>query len=475
MNYCSVMCRLLTVLAMTLATTNGVQAQDELPALKVSGKHLIDPNGNNVVLHGVMDTPNRYFNSWRWQGWKPGYGDEDVKPCIDYFNKLFTAITDHEQGAYCTVFRLHLDPCWTNDPNKPLVGNGGEQNISQFSQQRLVRFWKSLYSKIMENALAHGLYVILRPPGVCPHDLKVEDDYQEYLKTVWGTVAQTEVLQKYAGQVSIELANEPVNLKDANGKDSKTALRDYFQPIVDEIRENGFTGVIWVPGTGYQSQYADYARYPIKDDNFGYAVHVYAGWYGNMTDNNCNSNTFIRNFKNQVPVVETNPIMVTEIDWSPNDPSRKDEGHYNEWGQWTAPNFGSWATASTSKWGKAWKAVHDHYGNIGMTLTSTDDYFDVDEYLKSGKVLPSFQKAKDYGLLEECCGYACFQWYKEFYEAQCTNTIEGIEADNDEEIVSRKYYNMQGVEISGPTRTPYIYKEVKKGGKTKITKRCNIR
>lgn len=47
-------------------------------------------------------------------------------------------------------------------------------------------------------------------------------------------------------------------------------------------------------------------------------------------------------------MVETKPIMVTEIDWSPEDPDKASEGHYNEWGQWIQPNLGSWATASTS-------------------------------------------------------------------------------------------------------------------------------
>ena len=108
-----------------LASVTMSFAQTTLPPLKVSGRNLVDDNGQAVVLHGVMDTPNRYFNSWRWQGLKISYGLEDVVPCIEYFDKIFTAITDHEQGAYCTVFRLHLDPCWTNDPNKPLIGEGG--------------------------------------------------------------------------------------------------------------------------------------------------------------------------------------------------------------------------------------------------------------------------------------------------------------------------------------------------------------
>ena len=435
--------RLFTIMLLS-ASTACLTAQERLPDLKVEGKNLVDERGKAVVLHGVMDTPNRYFNGWRWQGWKPGYGDEDVEPCLDYFDKIFTAITDKEQGAYCTAFRLHLDPCWTNDPNKPLIGDGGENNISQFSSTRLTRYWKLLYSKIMENALAHGLYVILRPPGVCPRDLKVGDDYQQYLIKVWSTICAAKVLKENEGRVSVELANEPVNVYNADGTKSAKSLCDYFQPVVDAIRQQGFKGIVWVPGAGYQSQYADYADHPILDSNFGYAVHVYPGWYG-ASDDRCDHNAFINQFHSQVPVVDTNPIMVTEIDWSPNDPSRTDEGHYNEWGQWTAPNFGSWATASTSKWGNAWKAVHDHYGNIGMTLTSSDDYFDVDTYLETGVMLPSFQKAKEYGLLEECCGYTCFGWYREFYESMATGIAE-TEKTSPYPAVSPRFYDLQGRE-----------------------------
>lgn len=429
-------------LVMCLASICISPAQSQLPPLKVSGRNLVDERGTAVVLHGVMDTPNRYFNSWRWQGWKASYGPDDVAPCLEYFDKLFTAVTDHSQGAYCTVFRLHLDPCWTNDPSKPLIGEGGEHNISQFSPNRLTTYWVSLYSKIMESALAHGLYVILRPPGVCPHDIKVGDEYQSYLKKVWGTVTQSKILKQYAGQVSIELANEPVNIKDADGKDTKTAMRDFFQPVVDIIRSNGFTGIIWVPGTGWQSQYANYATYPITDplDNYGYAVHVYPGWYG-ASDKSYNHQAFINQFHAQVPVVDTKPIMVTEIDWSPENPDG--EGKYNEWGEWVLPNYGTWGTASTSKWGNAWKAVHDHYGNIGMTLTSTDDMVDIDEYLRTGTVRPNFTAAKAKGLYEECCAYTCFKWYEEFYKGQPS----GISPVENGDVVNVRYYTIDGRSI----------------------------
>ena len=460
--------KLLLSLALALMSMAGLAA-DNLPALRVQGKNLVDANGKTVVLHGVMDTPNRYFNGNRWG--TGGYTVRDVTPCLDYFEKMFTAITDKSQGAYCTVFRLHMDPCWTNY-NAPTGTQ--ENNIQYFSEERYEFFLSRLYVKLVQKALAHGLYVIVRPPGVCPQNIKVGDEYQAYLKKVWKLFASNATIQKNAGQVSIELANEPINVLLANGSKSDKALHDFFQPVVDEIRATGFKGIIWVPGAGYQSQYQNYVKYPITDseDNFSYAVHVYSGWYGNMTDKNYDHDTFIRNFKNQVPMVETKPIMVTEIDWSPEDPDKASEGHWNEWGQWTQPNLGSWATASTSKWGLAWKAVHDHFGNIGMTLTHPQEYYDIDEYLKSGKVIPGFQNAKKHGLFEECCGYACMNWYKEWYLKQTTGVEETIA--NTTDVKCTLYYNIEGQQVAKPQKGMYIIKQVLKDGKVRVRKVCNV-
>ena len=459
--------KLLLSLALALMSMAG-HAADNLPDLHVEGKNLVDSEGKTVVLHGVMDTPNRYFNGNRWG--TGGYSVSDVKPCLDYFEKMFTAITDKEKGAYCTVFRLHMDPCWTNN-NAP--AGTGENNIQYFSEKRYETFLSRLYVKLVEKALAHGLYVIVRPPGVCPKNIKVGDEYQAYLKKVWKLFASNATIQKNAGQVSIELANEPINVLLANGSKSDMALHDFFQPVVDEIRATGFKGIIWVPGSGYQSNYVGYSKYPITDteNNFSYAVHVYSGWYGNMTDKNCDHNTFIKNFQAQVPMVTSKPIMVTEIDWSPEDPDKKSEGHYNEWGQWTQPNLGSWATASTSKWGLAWKAVHDHFGNIGMTITHPQEYYDIDEYLRSGKVIPGFQNAKKHGLFEECCGYACMNWYKEWYLKQTTGIEETIA--NTADVKYTLYYNIEGQQVAKPQKGMYIIKQVLKDGKMRVRKVCN--
>lgn len=373
-----------------------------LAPLHVEGRHLKDVHGNTVVLHGVMDTPSPYFNNYRWGG---DCSSTNIAPCIAYFDKLFAGLTNHADGAYCDVFRLHLDPCWTNDPAKKSDGKeSGEADISRFSQTRLKTYLKTLYWRIAQAAMKHGLYVVVRPPGVCPGTIQVGDDYNNYLMTVWDTFTQNDSILKYSGQISIELANEPVKLLNAQGKEDPKALHDFFQPIVDKIRANGYTGIIYAPGTGWQSNYRDYATYPIEGANIGYAVHDYVGWY-NTSDTSYDSLAAIKSFHNSVPVVDTNPIIITEVDWSP---EKEGTGHYNEHNEWVVSNYGTWATGSTSKWGSAYKAVLDHFGNISMTLSGTGCYLDIDTLLATGHSVPAF------GRLPEASGQACFDWYRDY-------------------------------------------------------------
>lgn len=374
-----------------------------LPSLHVEGRYLCDTHGNRVTLHGVMDTPSPYFNGWRWTPWVPELTDAHVQPCLDYFEKIYTAMTDNDHGAYCDVFRLHLDPCWTNDPSKK---SSGENDISVFSKDRFNHFLDKLYIPLMQKAMNHGMYVVVRPPGVCPGEIKVGDDYQKYLLYVWDVVSKNPIVKANAGAISIELANEPVKLYDAQGKETAVAMHDFFQPIVDKIRANGFTGIIWVPGTGWQANYRGYASHPIEGENIGYAVHDYVGWYG-ADDTKYDAQTYIQSFTDAVPVVMTNPVIITEVDWSP---EKEGTGHYNEHGEYVKSNWGTWATGSTSKWGSAFKALMDHYDNISMTLSSTACYLDIDKYINSGIVAPNFD-----GNPETCAG-ACWQWYKDWAE-----------------------------------------------------------
>ena len=405
-----------------------VQAQQYVfgttPALHVDGNVLKDPSGNTVVLHGVMDTPSPYFNSYRWGQWWNGFTDEAVTRCKDYFDKITTAITFPEKGTYCNLFRLHLDPCWTNDPNKTATGSGQEDDISRFSADRLRTYFNSLYLPIALNALSKGLYVIIRPPGVFPQRVNVGGEYNNYLMTVWNIVSSNETLKQYSGQISLELGNEPVTVLNAYGQSDSNALHDFFQPIVNKIRQNGFNGILWIPGTGWQSNYQDYVSHPIQDSNFGYAVHNYVGWYnGNNSTPISQLNNYINQFHTQVPVIDTNPIVITEVDWSP---EKSGTGHYDEHGNWVVSNYGTWATGTTSMWGALYKGLLDHYGTISMTLSGTDTYIDVNAYLSDGTVRPAYQTAmvaNGYASAWEACSGACFEWYKQWALTQMSNDI----------------------------------------------------
>lgn len=392
----------------------------KLPPIHVDGNQLRDAAGNKVVLHGIMDTPSPWFNNNRWGG----VSDANTTKCVTYFKRLFDAETDSTQHAYCNLFRLHLDPCWTNDNSVNMkgfknqngktidpLGNevGGEADVHHYSGTRLTKYMRTVYWKITEQGLKHGMYVIMRPPGVCPGDIQVGTYYQDYLIDVWDRVTKNDSILKYYGHVSLELANEPVRIRNAAGSENDDKrMHDFFQPIVDKIRANGFKGVIWIPGGIWQQEYRPYGKYPITDplNNIGYAVHNYPGWYSN-SDNNCVAQNTINAFQNSIPLVHTNPIVITEVDWSPQKPGT---GHYNESGAWVESNYGTWATASTSKWGKAYKALLDHFGNVSMTLSGSHCYFDWDTYAKSNykTVVPAFPGVK------EACGEACFEWYEQY-------------------------------------------------------------
>ena len=451
--------KLLISLAMAMLSMAGLAA-DNLPALRVQGKNLVDANGKTVVLHGVMDTPNRYFNGWRWQQWKADYSEADIKPCLEYFSKLFSAITDKKQGAYCTVFRLHMDPCWTNDPSKKAEN---EADISAFNMARYRLYLQKLYIPLIKDAIAHGLYVIVRPPGVCPGDISVDHQYNRYLKAIWKAFAVDEYIKQNSGIISIELANEPVRVHLSDGSNSDKALHDFFQPVVDVIREQGFNGIIWVPGTTWQQNYRDYVKHPIVDsqNNLGYAVHCYPGWYRSGSGNNDNTNKeiFYNAFLDAVPVAKTNPIIVTEIDWSPYKPG---SGHKDEQGNWVESNYGTWGTATTSGFGEGWKYIHDKLGNISMTLQGSGLYFDIDTYLKDKVVEPAFKG------VDEACGEACFKWYKEWYLKQNTTGIKQLETQAD--VVSTLYYNIEGKEVEKPTAGVYIIKQLLSNGKIRSRK-----
>lgn len=337
----------------------------EMPTLHVDGRYLKDETGKIVNLHGFAQTYSPWFNE---QGSK--WTNYDVNGCLEYnkakIDELLAA------GWKMNFVRMHMDPYWSNTPG---VATKGENDISAFDFNRFKTYLDKVFIPMAEYAISKGLYVVMRPPGVCPENIEVGGSYHKYLKRVWGYVStQTKLTNN--PHVMFELANEPINIMDTDGQYRSNTdgcfrnLTQYFQEIVDLMRNNGCKNILWIPGTGYQSQYAGFVKYPIKGDNIGYAVHVYPGWYGSDAIEPSHElggsygggfDAFQSGWNAQIrPVAEIAPVMVTEMDWAP---SKYDA---------------SWGKSITGKmlgegFGANFKVLADKTGNVSWLIFTGAD------------------------------------------------------------------------------------------------------
>lgn len=372
----------------------------DMPELHVDGRYLKDSDDNIVNLHGFGQTYSPWFNE---QGSK--WSNYDVEACLKYNKEKIDQIL--AAGWKMNWLRLHMDPYWSNTPGAQTTG---ENDISAFDFNRFRTYLNSVFIPMAEYAISKGLYVVMRPPGVCPHEIAVDDNYHKYLKRVWGFVSSQARL-KNNPHIMFELANEPVNIMDTDGQYRSNTdgcnknLTRFFQEIVDLMRGNGCNNILWIPGTGYQSQYAGFAKYPIQGQNIGYAVHVYPGWYGSdaiKPSQELGGNygggyeSFAAGWRDQIePAAAIAPILVTEMDWAPED--------YNA----------SWGKSITGRmlgegFGANFKYLADKTGNVSwMIFTGPEHLAKFDgEAGSTGK----------YTLYNDpdACLWPVYHWYKEY-------------------------------------------------------------
>lgn len=318
-----------------------------MPQLHIEGRYLTDENGNHVTLHGFGQTYSPWFNEQGTQ-----WSDYDVTKCLYYNKSKINALLT--RGWKVNWLRLHMDPYWSNTPG---VSTTGESDISAFSMERFKTYFTKVFLPMAKYAEGKGLYVVMRPPGVCPQTITVGDDYQKYLIQVWTYVAEQMVASGNTTYM-FELANEPVQV---NGSITK-----FFQDVVDAIRATGCKNILWVPGSGYQSDYTAYASNPIKGENIGYAVHAYPGWYGSDAEQESAEATgdvagggykgFLNGWSSRVMcVAKFAPILVTEMDWAP-------KKYGNSWGKATT------GTRCGRGFGANFKYMCDITGNVSWML-----------------------------------------------------------------------------------------------------------
>lgn len=373
----------------------------DMPRLHVEGRWLMDENGNKVNLHGFGQTYSPWFNE---QGRK--WNNYDVAACLSYNKDILDGVMDRA-GWKMTYLRMHMDPYWSN---KPGVQTTGENDISAFDFTRFVNYLDRVFIPMAEYAISKGLYVVMRPPGVCPEKIEVGGEYHEYLKKVWGYVSKQKALTDNP-HIMFELANEPVQIKgtDGNygaGSDAcNEALTRFFQEIVDLMRANGCENILWVPGTAYQSQYAGFAKYPVKGNNIGYAVHVYPGWYGSDAIEPSHElggsygggyDSFAAGWKNQIePCAAIAPMLVTEMDWMP------------------SKYQASWGKSITGKmlgqgFGANFKLLVDRTGNVGwMLFTGPELLAQYDGKAGTGGNYTMYNDP-------DACMWPAYHWFEEY-------------------------------------------------------------
>lgn len=417
-----------------------------LPALHVEGRFLVDATGKCVNLHGFAQTFSPWFNE---QGSK--WTDFDVNGCLKYNKGIIDQIM--AAGWKMTFVRQHMDPYWSNEvPNG--VWGVPESDIQYFKFDRFKKYLDEVFVPMAEYAISKGLYVVMRPPGVCPEKITIGDTYQQYLIKVWEHVAQHPKLRNN-GAVLFELANEPIGIYYSNGtRATDKEMTEYFQKIVDVMRKY-CDNILLVPGLGYQSHYAGFVTYPIKGENIGYAVHCYPGWYnGGYGDGDVvvNYAGFKQGWGAQVePIAQKAPVVVTEMDWAPS--------KYNS--SWGKSNTG---VAGGKGFGANFKRIVDETGNVSWLLFT------------GGELLAKYDDTAPDGNTfltdPEACLRPCYRWFKE-YAAQSDGMMGVRRVDGNDEVVSREYYTLGGSRIVTKNFGVCIIREVTKSGKVKISKVCN--
>ena len=143
----------------------------------MEGQFLVDADGKRVNLHGFAQTFSPWFNE---QGTK--WNNYDVNGCLTYNKNIIDRIMD--AGWKMTFVRQHMDPYWSNY-NVPAGIYVPESNIQYFNFDRFKQYLDEIFVPMAEYAISKGLYVVMRPPGVCPDNIQEGDTYQQYLIKVW--------------------------------------------------------------------------------------------------------------------------------------------------------------------------------------------------------------------------------------------------------------------------------------------------
>lgn len=392
-------------LLLLLSPKTEARAGAKLPELKIEGRYLVNKNGDHVNLHGFWQTYSPWFNgdAWGVHNW----GDYNAAQCLRYNKAEIDKIL--QSGLKVDFMRLHMDSYWSLNRNRPWPTD--RQEYEDFNEDLFKQYLESVFVPMVEYVISKGLYVVLMPGYSSPEYLEYGDQFYQVLEKLWTNISKHPKIANNT-DVMFEIVNEPRSIKvngivgnndDLHNKE----LTRYMQHFVDLIRTNA-NNIIWVPGTGYQSQYVGYAKYRMQGENLGFAVHCYPGWYGSDAEKESAElggsmgggyEAFQAGWDAQImPAAEIAPIMITEMDWAP--------AVYNKsWGKSFTGEAGG------SGFGANFKYLADKTGNVSyITFTAPNDLADF--------AVKSIETTTNYWNDPRGCPWQIYYWYKEYAEGR---------------------------------------------------------
>lgn len=333
--------RFLAVLIALCGFSTAARAYEGMPVppLHVEGRHLKDPCGNEVLLHGWMQPTATFFNgNGRWYQDPTNWTDvRNVAGFLNFMNTAADLMADttprygRDHGWYASFVRVNTDAIggWTH--------RDGLVDSTQFAG------WINNFLVPYVNHLkSAGLYLVLSATGPIntpnngTRNAGVVE--QQRLRTFWTAIARA-ALENELDNIMFELMNEPVDVESSPGNGDWgnhrdvyfSAFRDWIQPIIDDIRNTGSDHLIWVPTLEWQGSPYQWDLYPFSGTNIGIAAHFYPA-YGGVFDNaTALQALWFRQYK---PAADRWPMLITEMFWTPmpNDPRNLVNGRTNGFG-----------------------------------------------------------------------------------------------------------------------------------------------
>ncbi|WP_167608031.1 carbohydrate-binding protein [Maribellus sediminis] len=374
-------------LFLILFQTIGVKAWEGMPTppLHIEGNQLKDPTGKSVLLHGWMQPSETWFNGGgnRYSNPTDWTNPNNVAGLLNFLKDAATVMSDttpkygQNHGWHASFVRLNTDQIggWTHA--------SGLVDMAQFNG------WiNNFIVPYADHLRSRGLYLVICAVG----PINTPDngsnntgrEEQQRLISFWRTLAKAPGIRN-ADNIMFELMNEPVAIETSFGANdwghgqSKywKAFRDWMQPVINTIRNEGANNVIWVPTLGWQGEPQGWAQYPFSGSNIGVAAHYYPA-YGGVHDKTwAVQNLWNSNYK---PAADKWPMIITEMMWFPG-----------------GTGYDNLFNGTTAGFGNAVRKAIDNQGNVSYLVGFLSDLLvDLGQTSPQNCTLGSHEGAQSY-------------------------------------------------------------------------------